>query len=147
MANLSEKERNRGVICASAGNHAQGVALSAKKLGIKATIVMPATTPKIKVDAVRKYGAKVILHGDNYSDAGLRAHDLQKQLNLTYIHPFDDALVIAGQGTIAKEILDNLPSVTHIFVPVGGGGLLAGIIGYIKSLKPNVKVIGVEPEC
>lgn len=146
MANLSEKERNRGVICASAGNHAQGVALSAKKLGIKATIVMPVTTPKIKVDAVRKYGAKVILHGDNYSDAGLYAHELQKQLNLTYIHPFDDNLVMAGQGTIAKEILDNLPNVTHIFVPVGGGGLLAGIIGYIKSLKPSVKVVGVEPE-
>lgn len=146
MANLSAKEKNRGVICASAGNHAQGVALSAKKLGIKATIVMPATTPQIKIDAVKKFGAKVVLHGDSYSDAGDYAKILQKQLNLTYIHPFDDELVIAGQGTIAKEILDNLPNVTHIFVPVGGGGLLAGIIGYIKSVKPSVKVIGVEPE-
>jgi threonine dehydratase len=146
MANLSEKEKKGGVICASAGNHAQGVAYSAKKLGVKATIVMPETTPEIKIDAVKKHGAKVILHGDNYSDAGDHAHKLHKKLNLTYIHPFDDELVMAGQGTIALELLEQLPSLTHIFVPVGGGGLLAGILSLVKNRKPDVKVIAVEPE-
>ncbi len=146
MAHLSKQERAKGVICASAGNHAQGVAYSANKLKLKATIVMPATTPEIKVEAVKRYGAKVILFGDSYSEAGEEAKRLQKQLNLTYIHPFDDELVIAGQGTIALELLNQLPTETHIFVPVGGGGLLAGILSLIKSEKPSVKVIAVEPE-
>lgn len=146
MSHLSEQEKAKGVICASAGNHAQGVAYSAKKLKLKASIVMPATTPEIKVEAVKRYGAKVILFGDSYSEAGEEAKRLQKQLNLTYIHPFDDELVIAGQGTVAKELLDQLPKITHIFVPVGGGGLLAGVLSYIKTIKPSIKVIGVEPE-
>lgn len=146
MANLSSEEQERGVICASAGNHAQGVAYSAKLLGIKAVIVMPETTPNIKINAVRKYGANIILSGDNYSDADNYAKGLQTELNLTYVHPFDDEYVMAGQGTIAKEILDQLPESTHVFVPVGGGGLLAGIISYIKSVNPKIKIVAVEPE-
>jgi threonine dehydratase len=146
IANLNQEEKGRGIICASAGNHAQGVAYSAQKLKLKATIVMPATTPQIKVEAVKRYGAEVVLFGDNYSEAGDHAKDLQKQLNLTYVHPFDDKLVIAGQGTVGLELLDQLPNLTHIFVPVGGGGLLAGILSLVKELKPSVKVIAVEPE-
>lgn len=146
ISQLTEDERKRGVIAASAGNHAQGVALAAKKLGISALIVMPLTTPSIKVEAVRSYGAEVELAGDSYSDAAEHCKQRVKETGRTYIHPFDDPLVIAGQGTVGREIIEQLPSVTHIFVPVGGGGLIAGIAQYVKALKPEVKVIGVEPE-
>jgi threonine dehydratase len=146
IAQLTEEERSKGVIAASAGNHAQGVALSAQKLGISALIVMPRTTPSIKVDAVKSYGAEVELVGDSYSDAAEHCKKRVAETGRTYIHPFDDPLVIAGQGTIGREILEQLPSVTHIFVPVGGGGLLAGIASYVKALRPDVKIISVEPE-
>jgi len=146
IAHLSEEERNRGVICASAGNHAQGVALSAKKIGIKATIVMPRTTPEIKVKAVESYGAQVVLFGDSYSDASEHASNLRQKTDMTYIHPYDDPLVIAGQGTIAAELLRQTPSdIDVIFVPVGGGGLISGIAAYIKQTMPETRVIGVEP--
>lgn len=145
IVNLTEEERRRGIIAASAGNHAQGVGLSAKKLGIRATIVMPKTTPAIKVEAVRSYGAEVALVGDSFSDAYSHAMSLIDQSGATFIHPFDDPMVIAGQGTVGKEILEQLSGVTHIFVPVGGGGLLAGIAMYVKNLRPEVEVIGVEP--
>ncbi len=146
IANLSDTERQNGVICASAGNHAQGVALSAKKLAIKATIVMPRTTPEIKVKAVESYGANVVLFGDSYSDASAHANELCKQTGMTYIHPYDDPLVIAGQGTIAAEILRQAPSdLDYIFVPIGGGGLIAGIATYLKQITPNTRIIGVEP--
>lgn len=146
IAQLSEEEKNNGVIAASAGNHAQGVAYSAKKLKLKATIVMPKTTPSIKVDAVRGYGAKVVLFGDSYSDSYAKATEIMDETGATFVHPFDDLDVIAGQGTVGSEILDDLPDVTHIFVPVGGGGLLAGIAQIVKSTNPKVKVIGVEPD-
>lgn len=145
MLSLTESELKAGVIAASAGNHAQGVALSAKNLGIKAVIVMPKTTPQIKVDAVLGFGAEVVLHGDNYSEAQEKCNELIKTTGMTFIHPFNDPLVIEGQGTIADEIFEDLPEVTHIFVPVGGGGILAGIAQRIKQLKPTVKVIAVEP--
>ena len=145
MSQLTKKEKSAGVIAASAGNHAQGVALSAQKLGIKATIVMPKTTPDIKVDAVRGYGAEVVLHGDNYSEAQEKCNELIKNSHMTFIHPFDDPLVIEGQGTIADEIVEQLPEVTHVFVCVGGGGMLAGIAQRIKKTHPHVKVISVEP--
>jgi threonine dehydratase len=146
IAHLTPDERARGIITASAGNHSQGVAFSAKKLGLKATIVMPRTTPDIKVDAVRAMGAEVVLVGDSYSDAKAHSDTMVAETGLTFIHPFDDPLVIAGQGTIGAEILSHSqhgPSV--VFVPVGGGGLIAGIAGYLKQLRPDVKVIGVEP--
>ncbi len=146
IVQLTEAEKARGVIAASAGNHAQGVALSAAKLGITATIVMPQTTPLIKIEAVRSYGAEVVLHGDNYSEAFEHCQSLIASSGKVFIHPFDDPLVIAGQGTIGKEILEDLPTVTHIFVPVGGGGLLAGVAQYVKNLRPEVTIIGVEPE-
>lgn len=145
ISQLTDGERRRGVIAASAGNHAQGVALAAKKLGISALIVMPRTTPSIKIDAVKSYGAEVELAGDSYSDAAEHCKQRVKETGRTYIHPFDDPLVIAGQGTVGREIIEQLPSVTHIFVPVGGGGLIAGIAQYVKALKPDVKIIGVEP--
>lgn len=145
IAHLTPEERARGIIAASAGNHAQGVALSATRLGVHATIVMPRTTPAIKVDAVRGHGAEVILVGDSFSDAYAHALTLESASGATFIHPFDDPLVIAGQGTIGREILEQLPDTTHIFVPVGGGGLLAGIALYVKQLRPEVQVIGVEP--
>jgi threonine dehydratase len=146
IAQLREAEWARGIITASAGNHSQGVAFSAKKLGLKATIVMPQTTPQIKVDAVRSMGAAVELAGDNYSDAQARCDTLVKETGLTFIHPFDDPLVIAGQGTIGAEILRHSQDrLTAVFVPIGGGGLISGIAGYLKSLRPDVKVIGVEP--
>lgn len=146
IAHLYETEQISGVICASAGNHAQGVAFSAKKLGIKALIVMPATTPKIKIDAVKRLGAEVVLHGDNYSEAADHCDLLQKQRDLTFIHPFDDELIIAGQGTVADEILrQSAGKLDAIFVPVGGGGLIAGIATYFKALAPQVRIIGVEP--
>lgn len=147
MAQLSVAERERGVITASAGNHAQGVALSAQVLGCEATIVMPATTPAIKVDAVAKRGAQVVLHGDSYDDAYTQAKVIAKRDKKVFVHPYDDPEVIAGQGTIGMELLRQARTpIDAIFVPVGGGGLIAGIAAYIKRLKPEIKVIGVEPE-
>lgn len=144
---LDPEMRARGVIAASAGNHAQGVALGASRLGIQATIVMPRTTPAIKINAVRAYGGKVILHGDSYDEAHAHALELIADKGLTFIHPFDDPEVIAGQGTIAMELLRQHPEPPHaIFVPVGGGGLIAGIAAYVKWLYPQVQIIGVEPE-
>ena len=146
IAHLTEEERARGIITASAGNHSQGVAFSAKTLGLKATIVMPTTTPPIKVDAVRAMGAEVVLVGDSYGDAKAHSDTMVAESGFTFIHPFDDPLVIAGQGTIGAEILShNQDRLSVVFVPVGGGGLIAGIAGYIKALRPDVKVIGVEP--
>jgi threonine dehydratase len=145
MAHLSPVARARGVICASAGNHAQGVALSAQKLGCRAVIVMPTTTPQIKVEAVRNRGAEVVLVGDSYSDAYAHALELEKKEKLTFVHPYDDPDVIAGQGTIAMEILRDHPDPIHaIFCCVGGGGLIAGVAAYVKRLRPSIKVIGVE---
>jgi threonine dehydratase len=146
MAHMSAAELKRGVICASAGNHAQGVALAAQKLGCKATIVMPVTTPAIKVEAVARRGAKVLLHGDSYHEASLFAKKLSASKKLTYVHPYDDPLVIAGQGTIGMEILRQYQHpIDAVFVPIGGGGLIAGIGSYIKALSPTTKIIGVEP--
>lgn len=146
IAHLSREERECGVITASAGNHAQGVAFSAQKLNIPATIVMPVTTPTIKIEAVKRFGAIVELHGDNYSEAAERCAELVEQTGMTFIHPFDDELVIAGQGTVADELLRQNPGSIHaVFIPVGGGGLLAGMASYIKALRPEIKVIGVEP--
>ncbi len=147
LLQLTEEERNRGVICASAGNHAQGVALGSQHLGIKATIVMPRTTPSIKVDAVKARGAKVVLHGDSYDEASTHAKKLVEEKGLTYIHPFDDPDVIAGQGTIGMEILRQYPGkIDAIFIAVGGGGLAAGIASYVKYLRPEIKIIAVESE-
>jgi threonine dehydratase len=147
MAQLTPAELKKGVVCASAGNHAQGVALAARKLGAKAVIVMPRTTPQIKVDAVRDLGGQVLLHGDNYDAAAEHAQMLSRSKRLTYVHPYDDVDVIAGQGTIGFEILKQHATDLHaVFVPVGGGGLIAGIGVYIKQLRPEVKIIGVEPE-
>ena len=150
MCRLSDNEKAKGVVTASAGNHAQGVALSAAKMGIKATIVMPRTTPQIKIDAVKARGGrevKVILHGDTYDEASKHAQELVKELKLTYVPPYDDPDVIAGQGTIAMEILRQHTGPLHaVFVPVGGGGLCAGVAAYIKYVRPEVKVIAVEPE-
>ncbi len=147
MAGLTPAQLKRGVVAASAGNHAQGVALSAQVLGCEATIVMPATTPAIKVDAVAKRGAQVILHGDSYDDAYKHALKLAKAEKKTFVHPYDDPEVIAGQGTIGMEILRQAKACpTAVFVPVGGGGLIAGVGAYLKRLRPDIKVIGVEPE-
>jgi len=145
MAHLSAEERARGVITASAGNHAQGVAFAARHLGLTARIVMPQTTPEIKVDAVRELGGAVELAGDSFADAKARCDELATSTGRVVIHPFDDPLVIAGQGTVALEILSQREDLTAIFVPVGGGGLLAGIASYVKAVRPDVKVIGVEP--
>ena len=145
MCRLSAEERARGVLAASAGNHAQGVALSAKVLGTTATIVMPETTPKIKVDEVASYGAGIVLHGETYSDAAAEAKRLVDEKGLTFIPPYDDPDVIAGQGTVAKEILAQRPETDSIFVPIGGGGFAAGVAAYVKGVKPSVKVYGVEP--
>jgi threonine dehydratase len=146
MAQLPPAERARGVIAASAGNHAQGVALAAQRLGCKATIVMPVTTPHIKIAAVEARGARVVLHGDSYSDAYTHALALQKKSGAAFVHPYDDPDVIAGQGTIAVEILRQCPGpLDAIFVAVGGGGLISGIAAYVKRVRPEVKIIGVEP--
>ncbi len=147
IAHLTAAERARGVITASAGNHAQGVACSAQKLGLRAVIVMPRTTPSIKVQAVQARGAEVVLVGDSYSDAQAHCDHLVAETGLTFIHPFDDPLVIAGQGTVGDEIVRHRQgeALHAVFVPVGGGGLLAGIAGYIKAVLPDVRVIGVEP--
>jgi threonine dehydratase len=146
ISHLSDAERARGVIASSAGNHAQGVAYSARQLGLRSVIVMPQTTPRIKVDAVRSMGAEVVLVGDSYADAQAHCQTLIAQTGMTFIHPFDDPLVIAGQGTIGAEILRHSQDrLTAVFVPVGGGGLISGIAGYIKALRPDIKIIGVEP--
>ena len=145
MAHLTPAQLKKGVICASAGNHAQGVALSAHKLGVRAVIVMPVTTPQVKVDAVRGFGGEVVLHGDSYSDAYTHAAVLEKKQGLTFVHPFDDPDVIAGQGTIAMEILrQHQGPLDAVFVAIGGGGLISGVANYIKAVRPEVKVIGVQ---
>ena len=146
MAHLSAAERARGVIAASAGNHAQGVALAAQRLGCQATIVMPVTTPQIKIAAVEARGARVVLHGDSYSDAYAHAVELQQATRATFVHPYDDPDVIAGQGTIGMEILRQCQGpIDAIFVAVGGGGLISGIASYVKRVRPEIKVIGVQP--
>ncbi len=146
IAHLASEQAARGVICASAGNHAQGVALGARRRGIRAVIVMPQTTPAIKVEAVRDLGGEIVLHGDDYDAAFDHALQLARVQQLEFIHPFDDPEVIAGQGTIAMELLRQRPEGMHaIFVPVGGGGLIAGIAVYIKSLYPGIRIVGVEP--
>ncbi len=146
MVNLAPRQLARGVITASAGNHAQGVALAAQKLGCRATIVMPVTTPRIKVDAVAARGARVVLHGDGYADAYAHAMQLKRRLGLAFVHPYDDPDVIAGQGTIGMEILrQSARPIDAVFVAVGGGGLISGIASYLKHLRPAIKVIGVEP--
>ncbi|HET9705198.1 MAG TPA: threonine ammonia-lyase, biosynthetic [Vicinamibacterales bacterium] len=146
IAHFSPEERQRGVIAASAGNHAQGVAFAARHLGLDALIVMPLTTPPIKIDAVRRLGAGVELAGDSFSEAQVRSDEIAVATGRTLVHPFDDPLVIAGQGTIAQEILaQGRNQIDAIFVPIGGGGLVAGVAGYVKSVNPAIKVIGVEP--
>ena len=144
ISTLSEEERQRGLITASAGNHAQGVAYAAKRFGVRATIVMPTTTPLIKVNRTKSYGAEVILHGDVYDDACAHAYELAEEHGYTFIHPFDDP-VATGQGTIAMEIFKELPLVEYILVPIGGGGLATGVSTLAKMLNPKIKVIGVEP--
>jgi len=145
ISQLSEEQMKCGVITASAGNHAQGVALTGKKLGIQAVIVMPKTTPPIKVDSVKARGAKVVLHGDTYDEASKYSKALAKEKGMTYVHPFDDPEVIAGQGTVGMEILRQVTGpLDAVFVPVGGGGLLAGVAAYIRYVRPEVKIIGVE---
>lgn len=143
---LTKEERARGVVAASAGNHAQGVALSAKKLAIDAIIVMPKTTPQIKVNAVRDLGAQVVLFGDTYDESCTEALGLSERLSRTFIHPYDDPSVIIGQGTVGKEIWEDLSTVDKVFVPVGGGGLISGISVYLKSKNPNIQIIAVESE-
>ena len=146
LASLTDSQKQRGVIAASAGNHAQGVALSARKMGLKATIVMPCTTPDIKVSAVRSLGGSVVLYGNSFDEASKYCCQLAEEHGYTLIHPFDDPDVIAGQGTIAKELLQQNAHINKVFIPVGGGGLTAGIAVYIKQLLPDIKIIGVEPE-
>ena len=146
MSTLKEDERKRGIITASAGNHAQGVAYAAKEYGCKAVIVMPTTTPLIKVNRTKGYGAEVVLHGDVYDEACARALELAKEKGYTFIHPFDDPVVATGQGSIAMEIFKELPLVDYILVPIGGGGLAAGVATLSKLMNQKIKVIGVEPE-
>lgn len=141
---LSKEQKEKGLIASSAGNHAQGIAYAAKELGIKATIVMPKSTPLVKVQSTKKFGANVILIGDCYDDAYNEARRLEKEEGYIFIHPFDDPLVMAGQGTVALEILEELPDVDIILVPIGGGGLISGVAVAAKSINPNIKVIGVE---
>lgn len=146
ISRLSEAERARGILAASAGNHAQGVALAASRLGCRAVIVMPVTTPRIKIEAVRALGAEVILHGDSFDDAEQRAREIESREGMVFVHPYDDPDVIAGQGTIGVEILRQMRSPPHaIFVAVGGGGLLAGVAAYVKQIVPQVRMVGVEP--
>ncbi len=146
IANLTEEEKKRGVIASSAGNHAQGIALGATAQGIKSTIVMPETAPIAKVVATKGYGAEVVLHGTVYDDAFAKACEIQKETGAVFLHPFDDEDVIAGQGTIGLEILEDVSDIDTILVPIGGGGILAGIATAVKSINPNIKVIGVESE-
>lgn len=146
MQHLTAAERQQGVVAASAGNHAQGVALAANKMGISSLIVMPKTTPDIKVEAVKSFGGEIALHGNSYDDACRYALNIAKEQGRTFIHPYDDPEVIAGQGTIAMEIMRQHSENLHaIFVPVGGGGLIAGVAAYIKAFWPEIKIIGVEP--
>ena len=145
MSTLTDEERAKGLITASAGNHAQGVAYAAKCYGAKATIVMPTTTPLIKVNRTKGYGAEVVLHGDVYDEACAKAYELAEEHGYTFIHPFDDLAVATGQGTIAMEIIKELPLVDYILVPIGGGGLATGVSTLAKLLNPKIKVIGVEP--
>ena len=146
ISRLSEEEKTKGVVASSAGNHAQGVGLASKLLGAKATVVMPATTPIIKVEATKKFGTQVILHGDSYDEAYSKAKQLEEEYDYTFIHPFDDLDVIAGQGTLALEILGDLKETDEILVPIGGGGLISGLAFAAKMLKPSIRIIGVEPE-
>ena len=146
ISNLTDAEKKRGVIASSAGNHAQGVAYGAKESGIKAVIVMPKSTPLIKVESTKQYGAEVILHGDVYDDAYKKAKELEEKESYVFVHPFNDEDVLDGQGTIALEILEELPETDIILVPIGGGGLISGIACAAKILKPEIKIIGVEPE-
>ena len=147
LKHLQEELASNGVVCSSAGNHAQGVALAAKLAKKRAVIVMPQTTPSIKIEAVKSLGAEIIIHGDNYDEAYLKAKELEKNQSLTFIHPFDDPYVIAGQGTIGVEILEQMEeNIDAIFIPIGGGGLISGIATYIKETRPSIKIIGVEPE-
>ena len=146
IAKLDDASKKKGLIASSAGNHAQGVAYGAKQAGVEATIVMPAHTPLIKVEATTSHGANVVLYGDVYDEAYAKACELQEKYGYTFVHPFDDEDVIEGQGTIALEILDELPDADIILVPVGGGGLISGIASAAKQINPNIKVIGVEPE-
>ncbi|MBI3992428.1 MAG: threonine ammonia-lyase, biosynthetic [Candidatus Lambdaproteobacteria bacterium] len=143
---LTAKQQAAGVICASAGNHAQGVALSAAHLGLSALVVMPKTTPRIKVRAVERLGAEVVLEGDSFSEAAAHCEALLRKTGRTFIHPFNDPLVIAGQGTIAHELLEQCPEMQMVFVPIGGGGLISGIGGFLKAIQPAVRVVGVQPE-
>ena len=145
ISTLSEEERAKGLITASAGNHAQGVAYAAKAFGCKATIVMPTVTPLIKVNRTKSYGAEVILHGDVYDDACAKAYELAEEDGYTFVHPFDDLDVATGQGTITMEIIQELPTVDYILAPIGGGGLITGVSTLAKMLNPKIKVIGVEP--
>ena len=146
ISTLTEEERGKGLITASAGNHAQGVAYAAKEYGCKAVICMPTTTPLIKVNRTKAYGAEVVLHGNHYDEACAHAYELSKEHGYTFIHPFDDLDVATGQGTISMEIFKELPLVDYILVPIGGGGLAAGVATLAKQLNPKIKVIGVEPE-
>ncbi|MDG2395364.1 threonine ammonia-lyase, biosynthetic [Candidatus Thioglobus sp.] len=146
ISSLTTVQAAKGVVTSSAGNHGQGVALSAKKLGIESVIVMPLSTPKIKVNAVEQLGGKVVLHGDVYDDAYQYAKQLEQQQDLIFIHPYDDIEVMSGQATIAKELLEQLPNIDKVFIPVGGGGLIAGMATYIKHHAPEIRVIGVEPQ-
>ncbi|MFZ8015492.1 threonine ammonia-lyase [Fusobacterium watanabei] len=146
ITNLSDEEKKKGVIASSAGNHAQGVAYGAKESGIKAVIVMPKSTPLIKVESTKQYGAEVVLHGDVYDDAFKKAKELEEKKGYVFVHPFDDKDVIYGQGTITLEILEELPETDIILVPIGGGGLISGIACAAKILKPEIKIIGVEPD-
>ncbi len=146
ISQLTEEEKSRGVVASSAGNHAQGVAYAAQLLGAKATLVMPSTTPIIKTEATKSYGAQVVLHGNTYDEAYQKARELEAKHGYVFIHPFDDLDVIVGQGTLALEILNELPDVDEIIVPIGGGGLISGIAFAAKLLKPSIKITGVEPE-
>ncbi|WP_343208905.1 threonine ammonia-lyase [Anaerolentibacter hominis] len=145
ISTLSQEEREKGLVTASAGNHAQGVAYAAKLYGVKATIVMPTTTPLIKVNRTKSYGAEVVLYGNVYDEACQRALEIAEEEGCTFVHPFDDEVVATGQGTIAMEIIKDLPTVDIILVPIGGGGLAAGVSTLAKMLNPNIKIIGVEP--
>lgn len=146
ISKLSDIDRDKGIVASSAGNHAQGIGYAAQLLGVKSTVVMPATTPIIKVEATRRYGAKVLLYGDNYDEAYKKARELEAEHDYIFIHPFDDLDVIAGQGTLALEILKELHDVDEILVPIGGGGLISGLAFAAKMLKPSIKIVGVEPE-